>query len=73
MDGLKRTPEVAEEVGTSAKYVNKILSHHNELRPAKKIGANYWWTPEEIEALKKHRALPHRYSTGRKKKAAVQI
>jgi hypothetical protein len=60
MDDLKRTPEVAQEVGTTAKYVNTILSRHNRLRPARKIGADYWWTREEIEALKRYRESSRR-------------
>jgi len=56
MDDLKRTPEVAEEVGITSKYVNTIITRHPHLKPARKIGADYWWTQAELDALKQYKA-----------------
>jgi hypothetical protein len=57
--------EVAQRFNLGLTTLTKYLSLHPHLRPKRRAGTSFIWTPEEVEALAQHRARP--ISRGRKK------
>lgn len=50
------TPEAAEQIGLKASSLRVWLTRHEQYKPARKVGYNYLWTQEEIDAVIKQRA-----------------
>ena len=49
------SPEVAKRFKIALNSLAAYLSRHPHLRPKRRVGFAFMWTPEEIEALAKHR------------------
>lgn len=62
----KTSVEVAQRFNIGLKSLGMYLSRHPHLRPKRRAGTSFIWTPEEIEALAQHRMRP--ISRGRKKR-----
>lgn len=59
------TPTVAKRLGTSITNIGSYLSRHPHLRPARRAGTAYLWTPEEYDRYVQFRMRP--LSRGKKK------
>lgn len=63
---LQASAEVAKRFGLSVQSLGTYLSRHPHLRPKRRAGTSFLWTPEDIERLAEHRMRP--ISRGKKKK-----
>lgn len=59
-DQFMDTEAVAKELGISPSHVRVILGRRPELRPKRKFGQQWMFTPEELERLRLRKRKPRK-------------